>query len=158
MDRRASGASLIEVLMVLAVIATISITIPSYLISMHQQGAGHAVNKLRADLQRARVLAVKEKKECAVAFNSPGDNQYATTLNQRISDLTAYKGGVYFMPRGPDGGVMTAKIAFNRKGMSTTIAPGNIYIANKSQSSIYRVRILPPGGIFVHRWNGEKWK
>lgn len=147
-----------EVVIALAVIATIGIAIPSFLLSMRQQGAGHAVNKLRADLQRARVLAVKEKRECAVTFNTPGSNQYATTLNQRVSDLKAYKGGVRFMPRGPDGGVMTATVAFNRKGMSTTIAPKNIYIANQGDSSIYRVRVLPPGGIFVHRWNGHKWQ
>ena len=158
MYRGSNGFSLIEVLIALAVIAALSIAIPGFMLSMRQQGAGHAVNKLRADLQRARVLAVKEKRECAVAFNTPGDNQYATTLNQRVSDLNAYKGGVCFIPRGPDGGVMTAKVAFNPRGMSTTIAPKNIYIANQGHTSIYRVRILPPGGIFVHRWDGQKWQ
>lgn len=155
---RESGLTLVELLIVVAIMATVSIAIPSMLLSMRQQGAGHAVNKLRADLQRARLMAVKQKQECAVEFNRPGANQYATTLNRRISDLTAYKGGVYFMPRGPEGDAMTAKVAFNRKGMSTTIAPGNIYISNQSHTSIYRVSILPPGGIFVHRWNGQKWQ
>lgn len=158
MRGRSSGFTLIEALVSLAIIATVAIAVPSFMLSMRQQGAGHAVNKVRADLQRSRILAVKEKKECAVEFNNPGTNQYATTLNRRVTDLKGYKGGVYFMPRGPDGGVMTAKVAFNRKGMSTTIVPRNIYIANQSQTSIYRVSILPPGGIFVHRWNGKHWR
>lgn len=158
MLRRCSGLTLVEILVVITIIATISIAIPGFMLSMRQKGAGQAVNKLRADLQRARVLAVKQKTDCVVEFNRPGVNQYATTLNQRISDLTTYNGGVYFMPKGPDGKAMTAKVAFNRKGMSTTIAPGNIYIANQSHSSIYRVSILPPGGIFVHRWNGQNWQ
>jgi prepilin-type N-terminal cleavage/methylation domain-containing protein len=157
-QRRSSGLTLVEMLVVLAIMGTVIVGLPTLLLSMRQQGAGHAVNQVRADLQRARVMAIKQKHECSVEFNKPGINQYANTFNHRISDLTAYQGGVHFMQKGPDGDNMTAKVAFNRKGMSTTIAPKNIYLSNQSCTNIYRVSILPPGGIFVHRWNGQNWQ
>lgn len=158
MNKSCSGLTLLEVLVALAIIAIVSIAIPGFLFSMHQQGPTHAANKLRADLQRARVLAVKQKKVCTVLFNHPGVNQYGTTLNKRIADLAAYKGSVSFLSHGPDGGVMAAEVAFNRKGMSTTVVPGNIYITDQGHTSIYRVSVMPPGGILVHRWNGRNWQ
>lgn len=157
-SKPASGFTVMETLVVAAIVVSVIITVPAMMMGMRQQGASHAVNQLRADLQRARVMAIKRKQECTLEFNHPAPNQYSNSLNRRISDLKAYRGGVCFLSQGPDGVDMTAKVAFNRKGMSTTIAPGNVYVADQSHTRIYRISILPPGGIFVHRWDGQHWE
>ncbi len=158
MQKRSLGFTLLETMVVTAITATVIIAVPALLLSMRQQGAGHAVNQLRADLQRARLQAIKERQACTIEFNLPAANQYSNAVSRQISDLKTYKGGVHFLPKGPDGIAMTGKVAFNRRGMSTTIAPKNIYVSDETRTRIYRVRILPPGGILVHHWDGNTWR
>ena len=154
MDRR-GGLTLIELLMVMVIIGMTLFSVPSMLHWLNRQGVAHAVAQLRADLQLARVMAIRQKQTCTLSFNNPGRNQYANSLNRNVTDLSAYRGGVHFMARGPDDDPMSARINFTRRGMTTPA--GDIYLADARQERIYKIRVLVPGGISVFRWADDGW-
>jgi hypothetical protein len=158
MDRKQSGFTLIEALVVMVLMVAAIITIAPMIQWMRLQGAGHAVDALQADLQLARCMAISRRKICAVQFNRPSLNHYINVLNRRHRDLGDYRGGVHFMPRGPDGLKMAEEITFNGRGMSTSIAPADIFIAGDNELHPYRLRVLLPGGISVWRWDGNTWR
>ncbi len=153
-----SGFTLIEAIMVMTIMTAVVISVPPMMRWLRYQGVGHAVEQLRVDLQLARILAISRKQTCSVRFNVPGPNQYTNTLNNKHTDLSIYRGGVYFMDPGPEGSAMAAEICFNRQGMSNTVTPVDIFLSDQDRLSIYRIQILLPGGISVYRWNGKQWK
>lgn len=158
MDRKQSGFTLIEALVVMVLMVAAIITIAPMIQWMRLQGAGHAADALQADLQLARCMAISRRKICTVQFNRPSLNQYINVLNRRHRNLEDYRGGVHFMPRGPDGLNMAEEINFNGRGMSTSIAPADIFIAGDNELRPYRLRVLLPGGISVWRWDGKAWR
>jgi prepilin-type N-terminal cleavage/methylation domain-containing protein len=147
--------TLLEAMIVIAIIGSTFIALPALLQWMNQQGISHAADQLRCDLQLARMMAISHRKACAIQFNVPGKNQYQNSLTQKVVDLGAYKGGVHFLPEGPDRNAMSGQIIFNSRGMA--VPAGDIYLANTKESRIYRLLILMPGGISQFRWNGEQW-
>jgi hypothetical protein len=122
----------------------------------NRQGIRHAVDQLRADLQSARILAIKQNQSCAVVFNNPEPNTYINSMTRKTVDLGAYHGGVHFMSRGPDNDAMSSRINFTQRGMSVPTA--DVYLADERLHSIYRIRVLVPGGISIFRWNGSSWQ
>jgi prepilin-type N-terminal cleavage/methylation domain-containing protein len=151
------GFSLIEMIVVVAIIGTIVAVTPSLLVWMHHQGAALAVDQFRSDLQLARIMAVKHRQRCAIAINTPQPEQYLNTLSGHAGLLSQFKGGVHFLPIGPDKQQSASRIEFNRKGMSVSVIPQNIFIANTDGSAIFRIRVMLPGGISIHRWVNGKW-
>ncbi|MFZ1984117.1 MAG: GspH/FimT family pseudopilin [Desulfatitalea sp.] len=152
-----SGFTLIEVMMVVAIVSAVIISVPAFHEWFQRQGVSLAVDQLRADLQLARIMAINQKQTCAIVFNSPGSNQYTNSLNQQTVDLAGYRGGVGFLPIGPAGGGAKSKIAFNRQGMSTSAAEVDVFVTDQEKHAIYRLRVLGPGGISVARWSGGRW-
>ncbi len=157
MIRNASGFTLIEAIVVFSLIAMVFIAIPPMASWLGQQGAGHAVDTLQANLQLARSMAISRKSPCRVKFNVPS-NHYFNTLGAQLYRLTDFRGGIHFMPEGPDGRTMASEITFNFQGMSTSVIPVDIFIADRTEKHPYRLRILLPGGISVRRWNGSAWR
>ena len=156
MKFRQTGLTLIELMLVVALMATVAIATPALLQWFQQQGVSHAVNHLRADLQLARMMAINQKQTCSVIFNAPEPNQYINSLSSRVAFLSSYRGGVHFLPRGPDGNPMSPRISFTRRGMATLSA--DVYLADQKNLTNYRILVLAPGGISVSRWNGERWQ
>ena len=152
-----AGFSLLETVVVISISAAVAMAIPPMLQWLRQQGVHHALEQLQADLQLARVTAIRQKQVCTVRFNAPGANQYVNNSNGRMCDLRAYRGDVHFMNPGPDGKKMATAANFNSRGMSTTVAATDIFLADGAGLSTYRIRILLPGGISVDRWNGHDW-
>ena len=144
--------------MVLAVISITAITVPLMFQWFNRQGVRHAVEQLQADLQLSRLTAIRQRRTCAVRFNTPDMNQYIIEPLRRRSDLAGYRGDVHFLNRGPDGKPMAREVSFNCQGMSTTVVPAYIFLADRSGSAIYRIRIKLPGGISVHLWCGDRWQ
>jgi prepilin-type N-terminal cleavage/methylation domain-containing protein len=155
--RSKSGFTLMEVMMVVAIVSAVVISVPALHAWMQRQGVGLAVDQLRADLQLARIMAINQKETCAIVFNSPGPNQYTNSLNHQTVDLAGYRGGVRFLTIGPAGGSAKTKIAFNRQGMSTSAAEVDVFLTDQVKHAIYRLRVLGPGGISVARWTGGRW-
>ena len=155
---RIAGYTLIEAMVVISIIAVVVISIPPMLQWLRMQGVSHAVEQLQADLQLARVAAIRHRQTCAVRFDTPGLNQYSVTHNNRSRDLRVYRGDVHFLRQGPDGMKMAAEVNFNSNGMSTSVVPADIFLSAEDASAIYRIRILLPGGISVYRWIGGHWQ
>lgn len=151
------GFTLMEALMVLAIISTVVLCVPAFNGWFQRQGVGLAVAQLRADLQLARIMAINHKKNCAIVLNDPAPNQYRNSLNQQTVDLAAYRGGVGFLTIGPDNGGAQAQITFNRQGMSTSAAAVNVFLTDQEKHAIYRIQVRGPGGISVARWQGGGW-
>ncbi len=150
------GYSLIEAMIVLALLSMICIAVPGFYAWFNRQGVSLAVDQLRADLQLARVAAIEQKQTCSILLNDPGLDQYTnSTTHQRI-DLTRYRGGVRFLPKGPDGGNLADRVNFSSRGMCFPAA--NIYLADRQMLTIYKIHIPAPGGISVLRWNGHGWR
>jgi type II secretory pathway pseudopilin PulG len=154
---RVAGFTLLETVVVMSISAAIVLAIPPMLQWLRQQGVHHALEQLQADLQLARVTAIRQKQVCTVRFNIPAMNQYVNMSNGRMCDLKAYRGDVHFLNQGPDGKKMAAAVNFNSRGMSTSVAATDIFLADGAGLSTYRIRILLPGGISVDRWNGHDW-
>ncbi len=157
MEAKHSGFTLLEAALVMAIAGIVMLGAPPVWQWMRTQGSGHAVDQLTADLQLARMMAIRKRSRCSLRMNMPAPNQYANSVNGRTATLSAYRGGVHFMSRGPDGRDMAARVTFNQQGMSTSVIPRDLFVAGGSQRIIYRVRVLAPGGISVHRWWDSRW-
>jgi prepilin-type N-terminal cleavage/methylation domain-containing protein len=153
-----AGFTLIEAMVVVAIISTTVITIPLLHQWLNRQGVRHAVEQLHTDLQLSRVTAIRQRQTSCVRFNTPGLNQYLIESVNRRCDLAAYRGNVHFLRQGPDGAPMTTKVSFNCQGMNTTVVPADIFLTDGGGSAIYRIEIMQPGGISVHRWSDGGWR
>ena len=151
------GFTLLELMIVIAIAGMSIILTPPILRWLDQKGVRQAAEQLYAELQLARLTAIRNKKPCGLYFNSPGINQYINTQNNQQINLDQYRGGVHFMQTSPDGKTMSETIRFNRQGMSMSIAPANVYLSDQSGISIYRLRVMLPGGISLDRWKGMGW-
>ena len=147
-----------ELMLVIAITGFVIIMAPSILAGLNRKGVRHAAEHLYSELQLARLSAIRSKKPCALVFNTPSPNQYFNSLTKKHVDLGQYRGGVRFLPTGPDGKSMAHEIRFNRQGMSMSLAPVHAYLTNKDGSPIYRLRVMLPGGLSMERWNGETWR
>ncbi len=158
MSRRSNGFTLLEAVTVMAVLTTMVIAVPPMLQWMRRQGVGYAAAQLQTELRLARMMAINRQTTCTMAFNRPGGNQYQNLLDGRLGNLLVYRGGVHFMAKGPDGKKMAEEISFNGRGMSVSVSPADIFLADESRSRIYRLRVLLPGGISCSRWQADQWQ
>lgn len=152
------GFTLIEALVVIAIMAIMTLSVPAFHGWFKGQGVGLSVRQLRADLQQARMAAIKQRKVCAVRFHAPAAGRYTNSLTKRVGCLSGYRGGVRFLASGPDGRSMVSEVGFNRQGMSTAAVARDIFLADGEMASIYRVRVTGPGSVQVHRWVGGQWR
>jgi hypothetical protein len=153
-----AGFTLIEATVVVAILSATVITLLPLQQWLNRQGVRHAVDQLQSDLQLSRVTAIREKETCCVRFNNPDVNQYFLEFADRPCDLAAYRGNVHFLKRGPDGKPMAGRVSFNCRGMSTTVAPADIFLADGSGGIVYRVQVKLPGGISVRLWRNHRWQ
>jgi type II secretory pathway pseudopilin PulG len=154
---RIAAFTLIETIIVISIVSSVVLCVPPMLQWLRQQGVGHAASQLQADLQLARITAIRQRQTCALSFNTPGLNQYINSHTKRCCDLENFRGNVHFLKQGPDGKKMAAAVNFNRQGMSTTVIPSNIYVSDGDGTLIYRIQVLLPGGISVTRWISGGW-
>jgi prepilin-type N-terminal cleavage/methylation domain-containing protein len=155
---RIAGFSLIEVIVVMAVIAITVILMPPMFQWLNRQGVRHAVEQLQTDLQLSRVTAIRQGENCTVYFNTPGLNQYVIDAVNRRCDLSAYRGDVHFIRQGPDGQLMTNQVSFNCQGMHTTVVPAEIFLTDGDGAEIYCIEVMQCGGISVYRWRDGRWR
>ena len=153
-----SGFTLLEAALIMTIAGIVMLGAPPVWQWFQIQGPGHAVDQLTADLQLARMTAIRKRTRCALRMNTPGPNQYQNSVSGRITNLSAYRGGIHFLPRGPNGRTMAAHVMFNQQGMSTSVAPKDLFVADRDRRIIYKVRVLAPGGICVYRWIDGRWR
>lgn len=151
------GFTLLEMMIVVAIVGAAILIIPALGTWMGRQGVSLAVDHLRADIQLARMMAIKQQGRCTITANRPGRDQYMNSLSRQWVYLSQFRGGVHFMEKGPDGRLAASEIVFNRQGMSCSAVPRDFFLADADYSSIFRIRILLPGGISIHRWSKDRW-
>ena len=157
LKRKVLGFSLFEVLVVLSIIGLVIISVPSMFAWLDRQGVLLAVDQLRSDLQLARMTAIRAQQPCAVDVHSPEPEQYTNSITRQTCRLSGFRGGVHFLTHGPDGRVAANRLEFNRQGMSTTVVPRDLFLADRDIHAVFRIRITMPGGISVSRWTGDHW-
>ncbi|MFH0727565.1 MAG: GspH/FimT family pseudopilin [Pseudomonadota bacterium] len=116
---------------------------------MVQRGLTTAVEQLRGDMQRAKLLAIKENANCDITINLPAANNYTLSLSNQVINLGNYLGNVAFITA-----PSTPVITFTPWGTCTA---GEIRLTSLGNTAIYRLRISLAGGISKQVWNGANW-
>jgi Tfp pilus assembly protein FimT len=113
-----------------------------------QRGLNTAVDQLQGDMQRARLLAIKQHLNCDLTINSPAVDKYTISLSNQVVDLGQYLGKVTF--KAPSTGVIT----FTPWGTCTA---GQIRLSNQANTMSYRLETSGAGGISKQFWDGTNW-
>lgn len=177
------GLSLIEVLMVLAIMGIMlgigGLALMKNLPAYRLKGAAR---ELVSNLQKARIEAVKRNMSCRVVFDV-NNSRYAISIengadgvwstiadntNLRVVALSQYRSGIGY--GGGDAGFdatqsqgalpgdfvsYNSNIAtFNSRGTGSS---GYVYFENNQDQS-YAVGSRTTGAIVLRRWNGSNWE
>ncbi|MCI5192582.1 MAG: prepilin-type N-terminal cleavage/methylation domain-containing protein [Candidatus Electrothrix sp. AU1_5] len=178
------GFSFVELMVVIALIGLLSaIGLPSLLRSLPEKRLKNAARSLYADLQKAKLLAVKENKNVTVTFDTAkkqysfiddngntvattisladsGSVQYgcnATTLNNwRQSPAAVGIPDTTIPPSGVTGVTGDEKIIFTNLGVANT---ADIYLQDDNvQEVCYAVTVSMLGSVKILRYNGSSWE
>ncbi|MGB5686852.1 MAG: GspH/FimT family pseudopilin [Candidatus Electrothrix sp.] len=169
------GFSFVELMVVIALVGILSaIGLPSFLRSLPEKRLKNAARNLYVDLQKARLLAVKENKSVTVTFDTAA-GQYSFTeggiaVTESLADYGAVK---YGCPPSliannnwratdddpnnaiPSAGV-TDNITFTNLGVANT---EDIYLqSDNDQTVCYAVTVSMFGSVRVLRYNGSDWE
>ncbi len=145
-----SGFSLIELIVAIVIAAIVmAIATPTTIAWLRERGVRNAADQLAMDLQRAKLMAIKENANCTITINAPAANQYTISLNNEVVDLGRYPGGVTFTNT-PE--VSSAAITFTPQGLCSTV-PAAILLTNQNGVLTFRLRISAAGGISEKLYN-----
>ncbi len=145
-----SGFSLIELVIVMVIAAVVmAIAAPTTIAWLRERGVRNAADQLAMDLQRAKLMAIKENANCTITTNTPAANQYTISLNNEVVDLGRYPGSVAFT-NNPE--ATSAAITFTPQGLCTTI-PAAVLLTNQNGVLTFRVRVSAAGGISEKLYN-----
>ena len=151
------GFTLLELMVVIAILGGMIIAMPTLKSWLGRQGVALAADRLRSDIQLARIMAIKHKQACAITVHMPDQDHYQNSLSRQFIRISQFRGGVHFLNQGPDGRPAASEIVFNRRGMSTSVVPRNLFLADAELNRIFRIQVRLPGGISLHRWGGDQW-
>ena len=168
-----TGFSLIELMTVIAIIGMMSaIAAPSLLRSLPEKQLKNAARNLYADMQKARLLAVKENRKIYIRFDDTGNFYYFVYKDTDDStkatfrrDLSEY-GDVSFgfgealkkFDKKWDGDDLPAKYVDDTNFSSTgTAKTQSIFMHNKNNDVCYAVSVINYGAVKIRRFNGTSW-
>ncbi len=173
-----NGFSFVELMVVIALIGLLSaIGLPGLLRSLPEKRLKNAARSLYADLQKAKLLAVKENKNVKVTFDTAtkqysfiddDGNTVAPTVSLADSGAVQYgcnattlntwrKPGATDVPDTaiPPSGV-TDNITFTNLGVANT---EDIYLQDDNvQEVCYAVTVSMLGSVKILRYNGSSWE
>lgn len=166
-----AGFSLVELMVLIVIIGVLSaVAAPSFLRSLPEKRLKAAARNLYADMQRARLLAVKKNKKIRVMFVttvSPGYYYFDENKNSKWDagefrrNLSDYSGVDYGSGKAAkkwDGKVFSAlatNISFMAKGTANS---GTTYLHNQNKDVLcYAVTTTDYGNIKIRRFNGVSW-
>jgi prepilin-type N-terminal cleavage/methylation domain-containing protein len=174
-----SGFSFMELMVVIAMIGILSaVALPGILRALPEQRVKNAARNLYADMQRARLLAVKENRNVAVKFDSDaagGFYYFVDDVNKGAADAgfrrnLSEDGDVSFgkgkattdwedppnsLPTLP-----TDNTIFSSTGEATFdsgLNPSIILLQNQNQDVCYAVVTTNFGAVQIRRFNGSGW-
>jgi len=175
--RGGGGFSFVELMTVLAVLGVLSVIVaPGFLGSLPEKRVKNAARNLYADLQKARLLAVKKNKKVVVRFHEAEGFYY---IDEDEKGAAGHKEWNYDEMRGglaDYGGVIYGRgsavknwnnelikravpyndISFKITGTAT---PASIYLQSQHESTItYAVTTTSYGTVKVRRFSGSSWE
>ena len=162
--------SFVELMVVIAIIGALSaVAVPSFLRSLPEKRLKAAARNLYADMQRARLLAVKKNKKIRVMFMtavSPGYYYFDENWNSKWDagefrrNLSDYSGVDYGSGKavkkwdGKTFSALATNISFMAKGTANS---GTTYLHNQNKDICYAVTTTDYGNIKIRRFNGVSW-
>lgn len=165
------GFTLLELIIVIAILAIMAIfSAPAIRSWVPNQQLRSAANELYANLQWAKMNAIKKNETWTVSFD-PGNLQYQILdgdgASVRTTSLSGYSGGIDFgfgEATIEIGGGGTADpitypadaTAFDSRGMAGGV-PGYVYLKNE-QDRAYAVGNNISGFVMLRRWRGSAWE
>ncbi len=174
------GFTLLEVLIVIALFSIMAaIAIPSILVWAPDLKLKSAARDVFSTLQRARILAVKAKRNTAVIFD-PTNNEYqlcddwdttgsTCAGNLQTINLSSLGYGIGYghgnATQDVPGGAFPADnvsygspvntAVLNSRGLGNA---GYVYLDHQENSTTYAIGNLTSGSIRILKWNGSVWK
>jgi len=136
--KKSRGFSILELLVVLAVIAVVSaIVTPNFISWRNNAKMRGAVDNLMGDLEMAKIRAVKENNFVAVLFNPTGyrvfvdkANPWVQDADERLLRVRKLPAGVTFDLGHPNWGFTSNRTRFNSRGRAGT-ENGTAVIVNR---------------------------
>ena len=172
-----SGFSFMELMVVIAMIGILSaVALPGILRALPEQRVKNAARNLYADMQRARMLAVKNNRTVSVRFNSSdyyidadNDGNFNPDTADEFRRNLSEDGDVSFgsgnadkdwedppnsLPTSPTDTVFssTGEAAFD-SGLTRSV----ILLQNQNKDVCYAVITTTFGAVQIRRFNGSGW-
>jgi type IV fimbrial biogenesis protein FimT len=169
-----SGFSFMELMVVIAMTGILSaIALPGILRALPEQRVKNAARNLYADMQRVRLLAVKENKKMYVRFSGSDTADAADDFYYCVNDTNkGPEDAVFRRNLSEDGDVsfgkgkavkdwnkktinnITWNVSFNATG---TAGAGRALLQNQNKDVCYAITASPYGAVKIRRFNGTKW-
>jgi type IV fimbrial biogenesis protein FimT len=172
MYKNSKGFSLVELMVVLAIIVIIGvISAPNIVTGIPKYRIKAAAQDITSQLRRARAVAVRENRTVTIVFDNAQDHYLADgrrfphsgTLSDSYGSGVAYGFGSAGnnaidgggLPGSPvDFAGSPGQVAFNSQGLAN---PGAVYVTNNRQQA-YCVVVTAAGGISMMRWADGTWR
>jgi len=146
---REGGFSLIELMIVVALIATLAaITVPAVTGAMTRYALISASQQVVSTIRSARVQAVGKNRITRVRFNFPAAGQY-----QIFDSVPAALGSVQALPNGAVFGAISGDVEFNTSGRATHVgggaAPVSVVVSNGTVAQNRTITISASGRVLL---------
>lgn len=162
------GFTIMELMVVISITAIVAaIGAPSAVGYLDRKGVIDASDRLFADLYRTKSLAIKNRALATINFDLANQNYQVTFTDTATGAVTVqspvhfgeFRGDVRVTNDPGSGAASVATIAFNHRGVCPAGSSGAVYLSNRGNSTVLRVRTTLAGGISIHRWNplGAGW-
>ena len=168
------GFSFAELMVVIAIVGILSaIALPSFLSSLPEKRLKNAARNLYVDLQKARLLAVKENKSVTFTFNEvTGKYSYldgGNVIDVFLADYGAISYGCVTLNNWkglPINGTFATDIEFKAVGTAavgtaaagTVGAQSDVYLQSQNNQDLcYAVTTSSLGIVRIRRFGGSVW-
>ena len=145
--KRESGFSLIELLIVVGLVATLAgISVPAIAASMTRYSLISASQQVVSTVRSARVHALTRNQTMRVRFNHPVDGQY-----QVLDSADAEVGEPQLLPNGAAFGAVSGDVEFNSSGRATHVGgaagPITVVVSNGDAAQNKTITISASGRV-----------
>ncbi len=185
--RKDSGFTLIELMVVIAIIATLTaISVPNFLVYLPNARLKSAARDLYSNMQLAKMGSIKQNADWAIVFDKTddkyqvcsgkgGDGSWSGTDNavEETVELSDYGSSVAYghgNATSAIGGSFDDEITYPAE-LPPPSTPSNVFIVNSRGTSnegyvylqnikntTFSVGTLQSGVIMLRRWTGSDWK
>jgi prepilin-type N-terminal cleavage/methylation domain-containing protein len=145
-----SGYTLIEVMIVIALIAIIGSLAALSMRGTSSKGAAQrAADEMYGVIMEAKMRAVRNNITVTINFDIANNSYHCVETGETVT-LNKYRGNVTFT-NAPDGEAPIAQLIFTPQGFATL--SGSVFIVEPSHNTFYRLQTSYAGVTTVDRWS-----